>query len=139
MTLHLVKLSVGSDDIDDIARFQKKRMRESKALWHFTRHGPKREEDLVGGSIYWVVRGTIRVRQKLLGFERHLDEEGQSYCRIMLDPALVRTEPKGMKAFQGWRYLAAKDAPRDLAAGVTHDGDELPEAIVEELRALGLW
>ncbi|MGE0719258.1 MAG: DUF1489 family protein [Alphaproteobacteria bacterium] len=135
-----MKLAVGADDVDDIARFQRRRLEETGTLGHFTRHMPTRGDELLdGGSMFWVVRGVMRVRQRLLGFERLPDEEGRTRCRILLDPELVRTEPRAFAAFQGWRYLQPKDAPPDLGGFGPMEGDSLPAALIEELRTLGLW
>ncbi|MCC7275083.1 MAG: DUF1489 family protein, partial [Alphaproteobacteria bacterium] len=82
MTLHLMKLAVGAESVESIARFQKRRLKETGTLGHFTRHTPTRADELLdGGSMFWVVRGVMRVRQRLLGFERLPDEEGRMRCR----------------------------------------------------------
>ncbi len=139
-TLHLMKLSVGTDDVDHLADFQRRRLAANGVLWHLTRSTPKRAAELVeGGSIYWVVRGRIIVRQRLLGFEPHVDDEARPRCRILLDPVLVRTAPRALRPFQGWRYLPAADAPADLPGDGAEAGDALPPEMIEELRALGLW
>lgn len=138
--LHLMKLSVGSDDFDDLARFQQRRFAENGFLWHLTRSTPKRADELLeGGSIYWSIRGRIIARQRLLGFEPDSDEQARPRCRILLDPVLVRTAPRPMRPFQGWRYLPAADAPPDLGTGPGEAGDTLSPEMIEELRALGLW
>ena len=130
--LHLIKLCVGCDSIEELAVWQRKR----KPLAHWTRHRPKRDKEITaGGSLYWVIKGQIRVRQRIVGFERREDEEGV-WCSIMLGRRLVRVHPRAHRAFQGWRYLETKDAPPDLAKGEV--ADELPEKLASELRALGL-
>jgi hypothetical protein len=143
MTVHLIKLSVGTTDIEDLAAFQRERMRQSARnggtprLWHRTRHMPRRSEELLaGGSIYWVIGGRIRARQGLVGFESDRDADGRKICRFMLDADLVPTEPWPHRAFQGWRYLDPKDAPPDRPAGEADA--EMPEAMIAELRDLGL-
>lgn len=143
MTVHIIKLSVGTTDIEDLAGFQRERMRQSARnggaprLWHRTRHMPRRTEELLaGGSIYWVIGGRIRARQKLVGFESDRDEEGRKICRFMLDADLVPTDPWPHRAFQGWRYLDPKDAPPDRPAGEADTA--MPEAMIAELRGLGL-
>jgi acetyl-CoA carboxylase biotin carboxylase subunit len=144
MTLHLVKLCVGVDDIDDLAAWQRRRAAERKAAGathgciHRTRMMPKRRDDLLaGGSLYWVIKGVIRVRQRLDAIEEGRLEDGSTCAILALDRDLVRTLPKPMRPFQGWRYLAAADAPRDIGAA---DGDvaSMPPEMVEELRSLGL-
>jgi hypothetical protein len=130
--LHIIKLCVGCDSVEELAEWQRKR----KPLTHWTRNRPKRDKEIIaGGSLYWVIKGQIRVRQRILGLERREDEEGV-WCSIMLGRRLVRVQPRAHRAFQGWRYLEAKDAPADLAKGEV--ADELPEKLASELRALGL-
>jgi len=130
--LHLIKLCVGCDSIEDLAEWQRKR----SPLEHWTRSHPKRAEEILdGGSLYWVVKGQIRVRQRILGLERREGEEG-TWCAIVLGRRLTRLRPRAHRPFQGWRYLEVEDAPPDLAKG--EKADELPEKLAAELRALGL-
>lgn len=143
MTLHLVKLAVGIDDVDHLARVQQRRRTEAiragrgDRLWHLTRNAPRRADELLnGGSIYWVMKGRIRVRQRLLAIESDVDEEGRRFCRLVLDPTLVETEAVFHRAIQGWRYLPASDAPPDQRRGGGDGG--LPAGLAEELRDLGL-
>jgi hypothetical protein len=90
-----------------------------------------------GGSLYWVIKSFIRVRQRILGIERLTGAEGRPYCRIRLEPVYVRTEMRPHKPFQGWRYLRPEDAPPDVDAA-SADADDLPAEMAEELRGLGL-
>jgi len=143
MTVHLLKLSVGSADIEDLAGFQRARLEQSMRrggkprLWHRTRNTPRRAEELLdGGSIYWVIGGRIRARQRLVGFESEVDPDRGKMCLFMLDAELVPTDPWPHRAFQGWRYLDPKDAPPDRPVGAVDDG--MPEAMIAELRELGL-
>lgn len=144
MTLHLVKLAVGIEDIEHLAEVQKRRLRDARkrngrkaSLWHRTRHVPRRVEELLdGGSMYWVVKGRIAVRQRLCGFELATDEEGRRCCLILLEPELVLTAGRRHRAFQGWRYLPAADAPPDLPP--RRGEDDLPPELAAELRELGL-
>ncbi|BBK32812.1 hypothetical protein EDC65_4575 [Stella humosa] len=139
-TLHLMKLSVGSDDVADLAGFQARRLAAHGAVWHVTRSTPKRADELLeGGSIYWSIRGRLQARQRLIGFETDSDEQERPRCRIMLDPELVPTAPRSIRPFQGWRYLPAADAPPDMTGNGPGQGDSLPPELVEELRRLGLW
>lgn len=144
MTLHLVKLCVGVDDIDDLAEWQKRRAAERKAAGqrhaciHRTRMMPKRADELLdGGSLYWVIKGVIRVRQRLVAVEEGAMDDGSACALLALDARLVRTLPKPMRPFQGWRYLAPGDAPGDLGEA-SGDVARMPAAMVEELRSLGL-
>lgn len=143
MTLHIVKLAVGIRDIEHLAEVQERRLKESRRggrkgkLFHRTRHRPRREALLLdGGSMYWVVKGRVCVRQRLLGFESDKDEEGRPFCRMLIDPKLVETESWPHRAFQGWRYLQPADAPRDRMSR-RGEGD-LPPEMAAELRELGL-
>lgn len=144
MTIHILKLCVGVDDIDDLAAWQKKRAAQRKAAGekhlciHRTRMMPKRVTELLdGGSLYWVIKGVIRVRQKLKAIEPGQRDDGTPCAVLALDRKLVRTMPKLMRPFQGWRYLDPQAAPTDLdEAGV--DIAKMPPAMVEELRTLGL-
>jgi hypothetical protein len=144
MALHLIKLSVGINDIDHLRTVQKRRRGEAKnaglgdRLWHQTRHMPRRAAELLdGGSIYWVIKGAIRARQPLRNFEALTTEDGIKRCRIILDPSLVPTDHWPRRPFQGWRYLEESDAPNDLDPRAS--GADMPPELVAELRALGLW
>ena len=144
MPLHLIKLSVGIDDIDHLMAVQDARRQQAQnmglgdKLWHQTRHMPRRSVELLsGGSIYWVIKGAIRVRQGLRDFEVLNGEDKGRRCRIILNPNLVPTDQWPRRPFQGWRYLEGDDAPADLLSG--ESGDDLPPELVAELRALGLW
>jgi hypothetical protein len=142
MPLHLIKLAVGIHDLDHLAEVQSGRAfrREGRLVVPgYTKRAPTRTPELLdGGSIYWVVKGSVRARQLLLGFDAVSDEGGDAWCRLILDPALVPTMPVQKKPFQGWRYLAEGDAPRDLGGGGGGEGDELPPHLLAELRELGL-
>lgn len=138
MTLHLIKLSVGSESVATLRRWQSERLAQTGRLFHRTRMMPRRREELLdGGSIYWVIKGVVRARQRLTGIERAGDEHGRACTLLLLDPDLVRTVPRAHRAFQGWRYLAAEDAPPDLDKAAPGAGD-MPHEMAAELRALGL-
>ncbi len=124
MVLHLIKLCVGVGDIEELAAWQQARLAERRKagepprIWHTTFQTPKREAELLdGGSIYWVIKGSVQVRQGLVGFEAGTKSDGSKGCRILLDPLLVPVRPVPRRAFQGWRYLDPADAPADIAAG----------------------
>jgi len=141
MALHLVKLAVGAASIEEIEEFQEQRRKErrqKRASPHrvYTRHGPKRQEELLdGGSLFWVIKGYIRARQRLVGFDQAVDDEGRPYCQFLVERIVVPTAVQPMQAFQGWRYLEPKRAPVDIRKG---DSTELPPQMAEELRRLGL-
>jgi hypothetical protein len=144
MTVHLIKLSVGVEDVEHLARIQAKRLADAKRkgqkadLKHVTRHAPRRvDEVLDGGSIYWVIKGFIRARQRLLDIRPVTRSDGEPACALVLDPRLVTTELRGFRPFQGWRYLAPERAPAD-GPGPGETADGVPEAMMAELKGLGL-
>ena len=99
---------------------------------------PKRAEDLLaGGSIYWVFRGTMLARQRLLGLEERIGADGITRCALILDRELVRVAALPRRPFQGWRYLQPKDAPPDLPPGRASE-EPLPPELVRELTEMGL-
>ncbi len=137
-TLHLIKMAAGCTGVDDLRERQERHWRARGAMIHQTRHRPKRAEEILdGGSIYWVMAGAVRMRQPILSFETGVDGEGQAFCGINLAQDLIETRALPWRAFQGWRYLSAEDAPADLL-DVGGEGDELPAALQQELRQLGL-
>ncbi len=144
MTLHIIKLCVGCDSVDDLGKWQKARLaqmrrRSPKArLRHVTRMMPKRAQDVVdGGSLYWVIKGYVRVRQRIIGLCAVRNEEGERACAIELAPRLVKTQLVAWRPFQGWRYLSPEEAPPDLAPRAKGD-DDLPPRLAAALRELGL-
>jgi hypothetical protein len=141
MPLHLIKLSVGTESIQDLAEWWTEvELRFRKAgkpgrIVHTTRMVPKRIAEIVdGGSIYWVIKGQVLVRQAILDIEPFTDADGIGRCHIVLDRNLVPVAPRPKRAFQGWRYLLPKDAPPDLREAT---GDTPPE-LARELAELGL-
>jgi hypothetical protein len=146
MTVHLLKMAVGIESVDHLRAVQRQRLARARReggtgdLRHLTRNMPKRDaEALDGGSMYWVIKGYIRVRQRLLGFDRVTGEDGRKRCALILDPDLVLTELQPQKPIQGWRYLEPEAAPADSAAGDVPDLEAaMPPDMAAELRALGL-
>ncbi len=105
-------------------------------LIHITRHRPKRAAELLdGGSLYWVIKGFICARQRLIEF-RPLVRDGIAQCGLVYDPELVPVALRPHRAFQGWRYLDEKDAPPDQAR--RGNDSALPEELKRALSALGL-
>jgi len=136
--LHLIKLAVGIADLRELSAIQKARRKERGRHGFFTRNMPKRVDELLdGGSIYWVIKGQVRARQRLKRFHALADEEGRGYVIVEYAPKVIVTLPRRHRPFQGWRYLRPEDAPRDLPPGAKGD-DELPAPLAEELRELGL-
>lgn len=137
MTIHLLKLCVGIDSVEHLAEAQERRIAEMGRLVHRTRHFPRRAARILdGGSIYWVIRRFVQVRQRIIGLERTHDENG-SYCLIVRDPELVLTEVQRRRPHQGWRYLDPRDAPADLSP-LEPGAEAPPPEMAAELRALGL-
>ncbi|GLK81075.1 DUF1489 family protein [Methylopila turkensis] len=144
MTLHLQKLCVGCDSVEDLASWIDERMAEKRRRGlpeehvHTTRMSPKRVEELLdGGSLYWIIKGAILARQPLLDLRAVKGADGVTRCELVLAHELVPVRPAPRRPFQGWRYLAAADAPRDLEdAAAAAPG--LPAALAQELRSLGL-
>lgn len=138
MTVHLVKLCVGADTVEELAAWQRWQIASGRRLPVCgTRSWPKRNADLLnGGSLYWVIKGQILVRQRIREIAEVEDEHGLR-CGFWLAPELVRTRPTPKRPFQGWRYLEEQDAPPDL--DTSGDGGTLPEALQRELAALGAW
>lgn len=142
MTVHLVKLCVGVESIQDLADWQQECLAELRKkkqpleLMHVTRMMPKRIDELVaGGSLYWVIKGYICVRQKLIDI-RPVTKNGVPHCGIVYEPELITTERRFRSPFQGWRYLEENDVPPD--ARNLKGGDDLPEALKLKLAELGL-
>ncbi|MFG1358265.1 DUF1489 family protein [Xanthobacter pseudotagetidis] len=143
MALHLLKLCVGAESIADLSSWIAERRAAAEAAGrtyeqtHTTRMVPTRAAELLdGGSLYWVIKGQLSARQKLLDIRPFVDGEGIRRCHLVLEPEVVPVLPRPSRAFQGWRYLAVKDAPTDLGGGDT--GADLPEALRRELSQLGL-
>ena len=138
MTLHLIKLSVGTEDVADLRQWQAERLRATGRLFHRTRMMPRRRNELLaGGSIYWVIRGQVLCRQRLVGIKPVVDGDGRPDTHLLLAPPLVPTVPRPHRPFQGWRYLAGQEAPPDLA-DLPAGARDMPPAMAAELRALGL-
>jgi hypothetical protein len=138
MPLHLVKLCVGADSIEDLEAWRDTVAPGGRPTPHTTRMTPKRAAELNdGGSLYWVIKRLIQVRQRIVDLEEFTDETGIKRCTIWLDPELIRTAPAPRRPFQGWRYLKAEDAPADLSTQT--GGEELPDALRTQLIEMGAW
>ncbi|MBV1702398.1 MAG: DUF1489 family protein [Hyphomicrobiales bacterium] len=144
MTLNLLKLCVGASAISDLENWIASRLALAQAegrpveQFHTTRMVPKRADELLdGGSLYWVIKGQIAVRQRLLQIRPHTDKDGIGRCDLVLEPVLIPVYPLPCRPFQGWRYLKSAEAPRDLNDGAENVAD-LPESLRRELREMGL-
>ena len=145
MALHLIKLCVGCESIEELADWQSERLKQMKAakikpeLFHRTFQMPKRREELLdGGSLYWVIKGIVQARQKLLDLREGVKPDGSPCTLLILDKALVPVRPVPRRPFQGWRYLTADDAPADIASGKGDQIGEMPPKLRKQLAELGL-
>ena len=145
MTLNLIKLCVGIEDIDHLVHVHRARLNaarsngEPEVLRHITRNTPRRAAEVLdGGSLYWVIRRVIAVRQPIIGLEGIEREDGRPACAIILANQYIRTVPRRSRAFQGWRYFSSEDAPADLSQGQALITNDLPPEMAAELRELGL-
>lgn len=154
MALHLLKLAVGISSVAELARVQKARRAERRrngdkpGTYHFTRNFPRQAEAVLdGGSMYWIIRGEIVARQRILGFEECARPgKRRKRCAIRLAAEITRTVPVAHRAIQGWRYLKDADAPADLHSRASRaavkarpkGAERLPPAMARELRDLGL-
>jgi hypothetical protein len=138
--LHLTKLAVGARDADHLREWQAERLRNKGILWHRTRNFPRRRAEVLdGGSMYWVINGTMSARQRIVDIVEDKRDDQTPCTSLILDPELVTLVGRPVRPFQGWRYLEAEGAPADMASIGTIVGlDRLPAAMRQELRALCL-
>jgi len=144
MPLHLIKLCVGADSVRDLQDWIKQRLKDKRRRGekpehiHRTRMVPKRAVELTdGGSLYWVIRGEVACRQRIRDVRPYRDKDGIGRCGLLLDPKVILVAPRLFRAFQGWRYLQAADAPPDLDKAAP-GAAAMPEKLRRELRELGL-
>ena len=144
MTVNLIKLCVGIEDVEHLADAQKQRLAmkkkagEKPELIHVTRAFPRRAAEVLdGGSLYWVIKGVIRLRQEIIDLRETVNQAGKPACAIVYKKQHILTERRSFRPFQGWRYMPVADAPRDLK-DVGAGAEELPDDMAEELRSLGL-
>ncbi len=129
MPLSMTKIAYETRSIESLRRWVE---RGPEALMS-TRYLPKRHEEMVGGSLYWIIEHAIVARAEILGFEQRPDRR----WTIRLAPKLILVHPRAKRAHQGWRYLEEKDCPPDLAEGEIAS-DAMPGRLVRELSKLGL-
>ena len=137
---NLIKLSVGTESVDGLVEWQKiPQVQTPDGLpRHVTRMWPKREKEiLAGGSIYWVIKGVIQARQRIVRLDEVTGQDGIRRCAIVLDPELYRTAPAPRRPFQGWRYLKPEDSPPDMSAQRSSD-DTLPSELSAALAEIGV-
>lgn len=141
MALNLIKLCVGAESLDDLMSWGERRLAEMAAagkeeqLFHTTRMMPRRADQLLdGGSLYWVIKGQVQARQRLVDIRPFTDDAGIGRCHLMLGNEIVATQWQPRRAFQGWRYLQDESIPADLSAA----NGELPQLLRAKLAELGL-
>lgn len=150
MPVHLIKLCVGVERIDEMEDWiaeceaARKKGKRGPRLEHVTRSMPKRRDEVLeGGSLFWVIKGFVQLRQPIRDLVARRGRDGIERCAIVFEPKVQRVEPRPHRAFQGWRYLEAKDAPRDMTVGASgkrsRKGEaELPPELLLELKSLGI-
>lgn len=138
-SLHLIKLCVGAEKVEDLTEWQASaRAKGPDGLpRHVTRMWPKRADDLLdGGSLYWVIKGLVLARQRIVRLDEVDRGDGKKRCGIVMDPIVYRTESVPKRPFQGWRYLPGADAPRDLS--LDRANEDLPPTLMAALADIGV-
>jgi hypothetical protein len=143
MPLHILKLCVGADSVEDLEDYiaSRHRIGGDRLIdgmpYHTTRMIPKRGDEIIaGGSLYWVIKGNVQARQRIMAIQPFTGADGIGRCNLVLDNAVTRTQWQPRRAFQGWRYLPEADAPADAASGAA--ANALPPDLRNELASLGL-
>ncbi|NJM34291.1 MAG: DUF1489 domain-containing protein [Rhodomicrobium sp.] len=143
--MHLIKLCVGIETLEELAAWQAHRLDVMKRagvtpeLVHRTRQTPRQGDAVLkSGSLYWVIKGFIRGRQRILALREETGTEGKPLCGIVLDRTLIATRPQPRRPFQGWRYLKPEEAPADLGAVADLASSDIPPAMRAELAELAL-
>jgi hypothetical protein len=145
MTVHILRRAFHMASVDELIELQKQRIEAEHAvgrprrLYQRMRSTPTRQTEILDdGSIYWVIKGYVRARQRILEIETRMDSEGRKRCFLRLDPKLIPTVLSPSKPRRGWRYLAVEEAPLDRTKAANGDGEELPHEMAAELHELGL-
>jgi len=140
MALNILKLCVGADSVEDLLQWQAQHLGHWPAgrAEHITRMWPKRAEEVLDGvSLYWVIKGQVLARQRILALGPRQGADGIARCALVLDAQVIRTEAAARRPFQGWRYLAAEESPRDLPKGRALE-TALPASLAQALAEIGL-
>ena len=141
MIYHLKKLAVGIDSVENLKIRQKIIFDEYNKIIHLTRNTPKKKDDLIAkGSMYWVIKRRVLVRQKIVNINLVIRNDGRKGCEIELDRELIKVIPTPMRPFQGWRYYNSEEVPSDLSLNINNDnGEALTDELNAELIKLGLY
>ena len=144
-TINIVKLAVGVKSVEELALIQRRFLNQAgnkanNGFYHSTKLMPKQHEALVkSGSLYWVIKGVICARQKIIAITKEEDSDGIKRCKIFLDNSIVKTTPIRKKPFQGWRYLKKNRTPADIVDPVTGTfEDDIPLEVQQQLLDVGL-
>ena len=144
-TVNIVKLAVGVKSVEELALIQRRFLSHGGAhakngFYHSTKLMPKKHESIVkSGSLYWVIKGVICARQKIVAIEKDEDPDGIKRCKIFLDGTIIKTTPMRKKPFQGWRYLKKNRTPADIIDPVTGTfEDDIPLEVQQQLLEVGL-
>ena len=134
----MLKLCVGAEDVRDLERWQTRLMKTRKAPVHQTRMVPKQIDSLLdGGSIYWVIKGIIQVRQTFSDIRVIEDRNLRKACELEFEPELIAVDPTPKRPFQGWRYLKPSEAPADVRSGT--GGSDIPPELHAKLKDAMVW
>lgn len=134
----MMKLCVGAEDVGDLEAWQKRLMKTLPAPVHHTRMIPKRLDELMdGGSLYWVIKGVVQVRQAFADIRVIDDRNGRKACELVFEPEIIPVDPMPKRPFQGWRYLKAEEAPADLESG--RSGEDIPPDLHAKLKNAMVW
>ena len=139
MSYLLKKIAVGIETVERLSIRQEMIKESYGTILHTTRNMPKKREDLIKtGSMFWIIKRNVLVRQKIIDIVSVIRSDGSKGCEIELDKNLIKVIPTPMKPFQGWRYYLEEDIPRDLNLN-KETGEDLPDNINSELIKLGLY
>ena len=143
--VNIVKLAVGVRSVEELALIQKRFLNQpggqiSKGFYHSTKLMPKKHEAIVeSGSLYWVIKGVICARQKIVEIIKQEDTDGVKRCRIYLGNSIIKTTPIRKRPFQGWRYLKKNRTPADIIDPITANfDDDIPLEVQQQLLEVGV-
>ena len=137
MTIHIKKLAVGIESVADLQRIMHTRASQgADMVCAYTTNKPRQDAQLIStGSLYWIIKGKMSARQKILNFSKWTDDSGRMRTKIILDKTVVPTVAYATRPFQGWRYLKLNDTPPDLTKTNTNG---IPTDIIELFKELGI-